>query len=123
MSTGIAFPGAAQAIQIRRRRRRLDQPRRFTTEAVHAITDLPAHQAKPWQLADWTRRHWSIESKTHWVRDVTYDEGRSPIRTGTGPQVMATSATPPSAPYASPAPPTSLPPTVTTPATPTDRWR
>ncbi|WP_233219539.1 hypothetical protein [Micromonospora sp. RP3T] len=25
----------------------------------------------------------------HWVRDVTYDEGRSQIRTGTGPEVMA----------------------------------
>ena len=25
----------------------------------------------------------------HWVRDVTYDEDRSQIRTGTGPQVMA----------------------------------
>ncbi len=30
-----------------------------------------------------------IENKIHWVRDVTYDEDRSQIRTGTGPQVMA----------------------------------
>ena len=90
VSTGIAFPRAAQAMQIRRRRRRLDQPRRFTTESVYAITDLLAHQAKPWQLADYTRGHWSIENKTHWVRDATYDEDRSQIRTGTGPQVMAT---------------------------------
>src|SRR6266508_1872801 len=71
-------------------RRRLDQPRRFTTETVYAITDLQAHQAKPMQLADWIRGHWSIENKTHWVRDVTYDEDRSQIRTGTGPHVMAT---------------------------------
>jgi hypothetical protein len=42
------------------------------------------------QLADWIRGHWGIENKTHWVRDVTYDEDRSQIRTGTGPQVMAT---------------------------------
>jgi predicted transposase YbfD/YdcC len=90
VSTGIAFPHAEQAMQIRRRRRRLDQPRRFTTETVYAITDLQAHQAKPWQLADWIRGHWSIENKTHWVRDVTYDEDRCQIRTGTGPQVMAT---------------------------------
>jgi predicted transposase YbfD/YdcC len=90
VSTGIDFPHAAQAIQIRRRRRRLDQPRRFTTETVYAITDLQAHQADPWQLADWIRGHWSIENKVHWVRDVTYDEDRCQIRTGTGPQVMAT---------------------------------
>lgn len=89
ISTGIGFPHAAQALQIRRRRRRLDQPKRFTTETVYAITDLRIHQAKPAQLAAWIRGHWSIENKIHWVRDVTYDEDRSQIRTGTGPQVMA----------------------------------
>ncbi|MFF0372719.1 transposase, partial [Micromonospora sp. NPDC005087] len=76
-------------LQIRRRRRRLDQPKRFTTETVYAITDLGVHQAKPAQLAAWIRGHWSIENKIHWVRDVTYDEDRSQIRTGTGPEVMA----------------------------------
>jgi predicted transposase YbfD/YdcC len=89
ISTGIDFPHAAQAMQIRRRRRRLDQPKRFTTETVYAITNLRVHQAKPTQLAAWTRGHWSIENKVHWVRDVTYDEDRCQIRTGTGPQVMA----------------------------------
>jgi hypothetical protein len=29
------------------------------------------------------------DNKTHWVRDVTYDEDRSQVRTGTGAQVMA----------------------------------
>jgi predicted transposase YbfD/YdcC len=88
VSTGIDFPHAAQAMQIRRRRRRLDQPKRFTTETVYAITDLLAHQAKPTQLAHGIRGHWSIENRVHWVRDVTYDEDRSQIRTGS--QVMAT---------------------------------
>jgi hypothetical protein len=64
VSTGIDSPHAAQAIQIRRRRRRLDQPKRFTTETVYAITDLLAHQAKPIHLADWIRGHWSIENKS-----------------------------------------------------------
>jgi predicted transposase YbfD/YdcC len=89
VSTGIDFPHAAQAIQIRRRRHRLDQPKRFTTETVYAITNLRVHQARPAQLAAWIRRHWHIENQIHWVRDVTYDEDRSQIRTGTGPQVMA----------------------------------
>ncbi|MEV6844245.1 hypothetical protein [Actinoplanes sp. NPDC051411] len=31
-----------------------------------------------------------MENKIHWVRDATYDEDRSQIRTGTGQQVMAT---------------------------------
>jgi predicted transposase YbfD/YdcC len=89
ISTGIDFPHAAQAIQIRRRRRRLDEPKRFTTETVYAVTDLHAHQAKPAQLAGWIRGHWAIENKIHWVRDVTYDEDRFQIRTGTGAHVMA----------------------------------
>ncbi|WP_203831579.1 ISAs1 family transposase, partial [Actinoplanes palleronii] len=89
IAAGIDFPHAAQALQIRRRRRRLDQPRRFTTETVYAITDLRVHQAKPVQLAAWIRGHWTIENKIHWVRDVTYDEDHSQIRTGTGPHVMA----------------------------------
>ncbi|MER5338649.1 ISAs1 family transposase [Micromonospora sp. NPDC002717] len=89
ISTGIDFPHAAQALQIRRRRRHLDQPKRFTTETVYAITDLRVHQAKPAQLAAWIRGPWNIENKIHWVRDVTYDEDRSQIRTGTGPEVMA----------------------------------
>jgi predicted transposase YbfD/YdcC len=89
IASGIDFPHAAQAIQIRRRRHRLDEPKRFTTETVYAITDLRVHQAKPAQLATWIRGHWHIENKIHWVRDVTYDEDRSQIRTGTGPEVMA----------------------------------
>jgi predicted transposase YbfD/YdcC len=89
VAAGIDFPHAAQALQIRRRRRRLDQPRRFTTETVYAITNLRVHQAKPAQLAAWIRGHWAIENKIHWVHDVTYDEDRSQIRTGTGPHVMA----------------------------------
>ncbi|WP_433793800.1 ISAs1 family transposase [Actinoplanes sp. CA-252034] len=89
ISAGIDFPHATQALQIRRRRRRLDQPKRFTTETIYAITDLPVHQAKPTQLAAWIRGHWTIENKIHWVRDVTFDEDRSQIRTGTGPEIMA----------------------------------
>jgi predicted transposase YbfD/YdcC len=90
ISTGIDFPHATQALQIRRRRHRIDEPKRFTTETVYAITDLRIHQAQPAQLAGWIRRHWSIENKIHWVRDVvTYDEDRSQIRTGNGPEITA----------------------------------
>jgi len=33
--------------------------------------------------------HLGIEDRLHWVRDVTYDEDRSQVRTGNGPRVMA----------------------------------
>jgi hypothetical protein len=37
------------------------------------------------------RWHWSIENRLHWIRDVTFAEDHSQVRTGTGPRaVMAT---------------------------------
>ena len=35
------------------------------------------------------RGQWEIENRLHWVRDVTFDEDRSQVRKGSGPQVMA----------------------------------
>jgi hypothetical protein len=40
-------------------------------------------------LADLIRGHWSIENGLHYVRDVTFAEDASRVRTGTAPQVMA----------------------------------
>ncbi len=36
------------------------------------------------------RGHWKIENCIHWVRDVTFDEDRSQLRTGTAPRILAT---------------------------------
>jgi hypothetical protein len=34
------------------------------------------------------RGHWEIENRLHWVRDVTFGEDHSQIRTGHGPRAM-----------------------------------
>jgi predicted transposase YbfD/YdcC len=92
IAEGIAFPRAAQAVQITRKTRpvnaRAGKPGRWRTETVYAITDLPPHQARPDELATWTRSHWQIEA-LHWVRDVTFGEDLSQVHTGNAPQVMA----------------------------------
>jgi predicted transposase YbfD/YdcC len=88
VTTGIVFPHARQAIQITRKTRRLDSTT-WTTEVAYAITSLAAEQATPTQLATWIRGHWRIENCLHWVRDVTFDEDRSQVRSGSGPRVMA----------------------------------
>jgi predicted transposase YbfD/YdcC len=92
IAAGIAFPHAAQAVQITRKTRPVRAGRAGTwrTETVYAITDLRAHQARPDELAAWIRGHWQIENGLHWVRDVTFAEDLSQVRTGAAPQVMAT---------------------------------
>ena len=57
---------------------------------MYGITSLTPDEATAAQLLAFTRQHWHIENKSHWVRDVTFDEDRSQVRTGSLPQVMAT---------------------------------
>jgi Transposase DDE domain len=59
------------------------------TELVYALSSQPAHHASPQQLGALARAHWQVEA-LHWVRDVTFAEDASRIRTASGPQVMAT---------------------------------
>ena len=88
VAAGLAFPHAAQALRIVRRRRPLNS-KKWTAETIYAITSLTAIQARPAELAAIIRGHWLIEDRLHWVRDVTYDEDRSQVRTANGPRVMA----------------------------------
>jgi predicted transposase YbfD/YdcC len=94
IAAGIEFPHARQAIQVVRKTRRVHarsgKKGKWRTETVYAITDLAPHQARPHELAAWIRGHWQIENGLHWVRDVTFGEDLSQIRTGAAPQVMAT---------------------------------
>jgi predicted transposase YbfD/YdcC len=45
---------------------------------------------RPARLLALVRGQWEIENRLHWVRDVTFDEDRSQVRTGHAPRVMAT---------------------------------
>jgi len=89
VSAGIGFPAAATALRVTRRTRRSTRGR-WHTETVHAITDLTVEATDAAELADALRGHWGIENRLHWVRDVTFTEDLSQIRTGHGPTVMAT---------------------------------
>jgi predicted transposase YbfD/YdcC len=60
-----------------------------TREVRYFITSVPRSAAKAPQLLAWVRGHWSIENRTHYVRDVTLGEDASRVRQGSGPQVLA----------------------------------
>lgn len=87
------FPGAAQVAQLRRTRtattgKGASRRTKTTVEVVYIITSADHRAAPPAVLAAWVQHHWRIEA-LHWLRDMDYDEDRSQIRTGTGPETMA----------------------------------
>ena len=120
VAAGLAFPHAAQAIRVTRRIRPLSGGK-WRTVTVYAITSLDARQATPAQLAAWIRGHWQIEVLHH-IRDVTYGEDASQVRTGNGPQVMASLRNLAIAILKLAGTPASPPPAATTPATPPGYW-
>jgi predicted transposase YbfD/YdcC len=83
----VGFPHAAQVLQVTRKTRAL-RTRRWRTMTVYAVTSLGFAQARPARLADLLRGHWAIEALHH-LRDVTFAEDGSQVRTGAGPSVMA----------------------------------
>lgn len=83
----VDFPGAAQVLQVRRTR---TVKGRKHVEVVYLICSLSMTDAPPATVAVWIQGHWGIENRLHWVRDVVFDEDRHQLRSGRGPQVMAT---------------------------------
>lgn len=59
-------------------------------ETIYGVTSLGVDHADAGRLLQLVRHHWHIENRSHWVRDVTFDEDRSQARVGSIPQVMAT---------------------------------
>lgn len=88
VEAGLLFPHAVQAIEIKRRRINT-KTGKTQTKTVYAVTSLTPDQADPARLAELVQGHWSVEALHH-VRDVTYAEDASRVRTGNTPRAMAT---------------------------------
>jgi hypothetical protein len=86
----IDWPAVGQVFQVEREVifnfKKTGQARH---QVVYGVTSLSADSAPPKRLLQLTTEHWTIENKSHWVRDVTFDEDRSQVRAGNVPQVMA----------------------------------
>ncbi|MFW6638497.1 ISAs1 family transposase [Nocardiopsis algeriensis] len=84
----IDYPHARQGLQAVRWRRDLGTGK-LMIERVYLVTSLPPGAAEGSELAAWIRGHWRIENQLHQVRDRTFREDASKIRTRHLPRVMA----------------------------------
>ena len=82
------WPGLHQVFRLERHTI-LKKTGEVRGETVYGITSLAPSRADAQHLLRLTRQHWRIENRSHWVRDVTFDEDRSQVRRGSTPQVMA----------------------------------
>ncbi|CAL9447291.1 ISAs1 family transposase [Streptomyces sp. NPDC093808] len=84
----IDYPHARPALEIVRWRGDLSTGK-LTIERIHLVTNLPPGAADGSELAAWIRGHWRIENQPHHVRDRTFHEDASKVRTRQLPRVMA----------------------------------
>ena len=80
------WPGITAICRIERIRELKD---RCTREIIYAITSLPTDKLDPARLLQLSRDHWQIENSLFHVRDVTFGEDASRVRSGSAPQAMA----------------------------------
>ena len=82
----LDWPGVAQVGQVHSEVLKDGQT---AQETRYFITSVPRSVAGAGELLTWARGHWSVENRSHYVRDVTLGEDASRIRKRSGPQVMA----------------------------------
>ena len=80
------WPGLAR---VGRLERTVTAGGEVTVEVQYLITSVPRDQADAATLLRWTRGHWGIENRLHYVRDVTMGEDADRTRSGSAPQVLA----------------------------------
>lgn len=81
----LDFPHVAQVFLIEREVFHKKSGKQ-TLEIAVGLTSQTSAQANPQQVLTANRRHWTIENRCHYVIDWNFDEDRSRIRTGFGPE-------------------------------------
>jgi predicted transposase YbfD/YdcC len=81
----LNFPHVAQAFLIQRESTD-KKTGESSREIAYGVTSRPPEQADPQRVLATNRGHWAIENSCHYIIDWNYDEDRSRIRTGYGPE-------------------------------------
>lgn len=83
------WPAVGLVLEVRSQVRWPQQPTRPVRQQVrYFLTSLPP-TTPPAVLLRLVRRHWHIENRLHYVRDVTLGEDACQVRSGHAPQVLA----------------------------------
>ena len=85
----LDWPAVGQVGLIERVRLAKSTAELLSHEREFFVTSLTPERASPAQLLQLNRGHWTIENKSHHVRDVSFNEDASQVRKGFTPQVMA----------------------------------
>jgi len=81
----LNFPHVGQAFVLQRES--IDKKNgEHSCETSYGITSRTPEQADAQRVLATNRGHWSIENSCHYILDWNYDEDRSRIRTGHGPE-------------------------------------
>lgn len=80
------WPDLAQIVRIERRRELKTLCQR---QVIYAITSLPPERYDAEKLLALARDHWQIENRLFHVRDITFKEDASRIRSGNAPSAVA----------------------------------
>ena len=81
----LDFPHVGQVFMIEREVFH-KKSRKTTKECVVGVTSVAPEQADPKRILQTNRRHWVIENSCHYVIDWNFNEDRSRIRKGHGPE-------------------------------------
>ena len=81
----LNFPHVGQAFVVQRESTD-KKSGEYSCETAYGITSQNPEQADAQRLLTTNRGHWSIENSCHYIIDWNYDEDRSRIRTGHGPE-------------------------------------
>jgi predicted transposase YbfD/YdcC len=83
----LNFPHVGQAFVVQRESTD-KKTGEYSCVTAYGITSRPPEQADAKRVLTTNRGHWSIENSCHYIIDWNYDEDRSRIRTGHGPENM-----------------------------------
>jgi predicted transposase YbfD/YdcC len=81
----LNFPHIGQAFVIQRESTE-KKTGESSSDIAYGITSRSPEQANPQRVLATNRGHWCIENSCHYILDWNYDEDRSRIRTGYGPE-------------------------------------